>query len=91
MSKIYPFIQREFILDQKTILCNQVLNMFYAITNCHGWIKSDKDKVVVRLEPLQQHSRRSAQMQFCRKLTQLAVITPGGKALQIEVGNSPID
>lgn len=70
---------------------NEYVDLFYAITNCHGWIKSEKDKVVVRLEPLQQHSRRSAQIQFCRKLTQLAVITPGGKALQIEVGNSPID
>ena len=35
--------------------------------------------------------RRSAQIKFCRKLTQLAVITPSGKALEIEVGHSPLD
>jgi hypothetical protein len=70
---------------------NEYVDLFYAITNCHGWIRSEKDKVVVRLEPLQQYSRHTAQIQFCRKLTQLAVVTPGGKILEIEVGDSPID
>jgi hypothetical protein len=70
---------------------NEYIDLFYAITNCHGWIKSEKNRVVVRLEPLQQYSRRTAQIQFCRKLTQLAVVTPGGKILEIEVGHSPIE
>jgi hypothetical protein len=68
---------------------NECVDLFYAITNCHGWIKSDNQKVIVRLEPLQQPSRRSAQIQFCRKLNDLAVTTPSGKLLQIEVGSSP--
>jgi len=46
--------------------------------------------VTVRLEPLQQPSRRAAQEQFCRKLTGLKATTPTGKALVIEVGQSPL-
>jgi len=69
---------------------NEYIDLFYAITNCHGWIKSEKDKVTVRLEPLQQPSRRAAQEQFCRKLTGLGAITPAGKSLVIEVGQSPL-
>jgi len=64
--------------------------VFYAITNCHGWIRSDNKKVTVRLEPLQQPSRLAAQKQFCRKLSQLRVVTPAGKLLQLEVGDSPL-
>ena len=69
---------------------DEYIDLFYAITNCHGWIKSDAKKVTVRLEPLQQPSRLAAQQQFCRKLSQLRVVTPAGKLLQIEVGNSPL-
>ena len=69
---------------------NEYIDLFYAITNCHGWIKSEARKVTVRLEPLQQPSRLAAQQQFCRKLTQLRVVTPAGKLLQIEVGDSPL-
>ena len=69
---------------------NEYIDLFYAITDCHGWIKSEKNQVTVRLEPLRQPSRRAAQEQFCRKLTQLGAITPAGKALVIEVGKSPL-
>jgi len=69
---------------------NEYVDLFYAITSCHGWIKSDVKKVTVRLEPLQQPSRLAAQQQFCRKLNQLRAVTPAGKLLQIEVGNSPL-
>jgi transposase-like protein len=69
---------------------NEYVDLFYAITNCHGWIKSDSKKVTVRLEPLQQPSRLAAQKQFCRKLSQLRVVTPAGKLLQLEVGDSPL-
>ena len=33
---------------------NENVDLFYAITNCHGWVRSDSKKVTVRLEPLQQ-------------------------------------
>ena len=69
---------------------NEYIDLFYAITHCQGWIKSDKHTVTVRLEPLQQPSRRAAQEQFCRKLTSLNAITPAGKSLVIEVGPSPL-
>lgn len=69
---------------------NECVDLFYAITACHGWVKSTADEVIVRLEPLQQPKRRSAQEQLCRKLTSLAVQTPTGKYLTIEVGDSPL-
>ena len=69
---------------------NEYVDLFYAITNCHGWVRSDSKKVTVRLEPLQQPSRFAAQKQFCRKLSQLRVVTPAGKLLQLEVGDSPL-
>lgn len=68
---------------------NEYIDLFYAITQCHGWIKVDRGTVRVRLEPLQQPRRRAAQIQFCRSLSDMNVITPGGKQLQIEVGESP--
>jgi hypothetical protein len=69
---------------------NEVVDLFYAITSCHGWVKSTEQEVVVRLEPLQQEKRRRAQEQLCRKLTSLAVQTPTGKYMVIEVGDSPL-
>jgi len=69
---------------------DEYVDLFYAITQCHGWIKSEADKVVVRLEPLQQPIRRKMQEQFCKKLNALSAYIPIGKILQIEVGRSPI-
>ncbi len=69
---------------------NELVDLFYAITNCHGWIKNTKSEVIVRLEPLQQSKRRLAQEQLCRKLTSLGAQTPTGKWLVIEVGESPL-
>jgi hypothetical protein len=66
------------------------VDLLYAILNCHGWIRSDRRWVVVRLEPLQQPARRAAQEQLCRKLTGLGAKIPGGKWLRIEVGDSPL-
>lgn len=64
---------------------NELVDLFYAITNCHGWIKSTKTEVMVQLEPLQQPRRRLAQEQLCRKLTNLGARTPTGKWLVVEV------
>lgn len=68
---------------------NEVVDLFYAIADCHGWIKSTKTEVIVRLEPLQQRSRRMAQEELCRKLTNMGAQTPNGKWIKIEVGESP--
>ncbi|MCP4369608.1 MAG: hypothetical protein GY797_16080, partial [Deltaproteobacteria bacterium] len=53
----------------------EVVDLFYAIADCHGWIKSTKTEVIFRLEPLQQHSRRMAQEELCRKLTNMGAQT----------------
>ena len=66
------------------------VDLLYAILHCHGWIRSDRQWVVVRLEPLQQPARRYAQEQLCRKLSGLGAKIPGGKWLRIEVGDSPL-
>ena len=68
---------------------DEVVDLFYAITNCHGWVKSSKTEVIVRLEPIQQPKRRAAQEQLCRKLTSLCARLPSGKWMVIEVGESP--
>jgi hypothetical protein len=69
---------------------NEVVDLFYAITNCHGWIKSTEKEVTVRLEPMEQRSRCMAQEELCRKLTSLGAHTPTRKWLKIEVGDSPL-
>lgn len=68
---------------------NEIVDLFYAITNCHGWVRSNRTEVRVRLEPIQQPKRRAAQEQLCRKLTSLAARLPNGKWLVIEVGDTP--
>jgi transposase len=70
---------------------NEIVDLFYAISNCHGWIKSTKDTVTVRIEPLQQAGRRAAQIQLCKQLTAMGAQTPSGKFLVIEVGESPFN
>ena len=68
---------------------NEIVDLFYAITQCHGWVCSNKQEVRVRLEPLEQPGRRFAQEQLCRKLTCLATRLPTGKLMVIEVGEAP--
>ena len=69
---------------------NEVVDLFYAIANCHGWIKSTEKEVIVRLESLEQRGRCMAQEELCRKLTSLGAHTPTRKWLKIEVGDSPL-
>jgi len=69
---------------------NETVDLFYAITHCHGWIKVQPDQVIVRLEPLEQEKRRAAQEYLCRKLTHLYAKLKNGKRLVIDVGESPI-
>ena len=68
---------------------DELVDLFYAVTNCHGWIKSTKSAVTVRLEALEQPRHRLAQVQLCRRLTSLVARTPNGKCLIIEVGEVP--
>jgi len=68
---------------------NEVVDLFYAISDCHGWIKVTDKHVCVRLEPLQQAKRQLAQDHLCKKLTSLGAQTPGGKRMIYEVGPRP--
>ncbi len=68
---------------------NELVDLFYTISYCHGWIKNTKHEVIVRLEPLEQPKRRQAQEQFCRKLSEIRASLPTGKILRMEVGDSP--
>lgn len=69
---------------------NDLVDLFYAITSCRGWIKNEKEIITVRLEPLEQPKRRLAQERFCRKLTGLGASMPNGKWLVVEVGDTPL-
>ncbi len=69
---------------------NDLVDLFYAITHCHGWIRCTTNEVRVRLEPLQQAKRRTAQEYLCRKLTSFGAQTPMGKRLVVEVGENPL-
>ncbi len=69
---------------------NELIDLFYAITTAHGWVKNEKDRVTVRIEPVQRPKRRAAQEQFCRKLNSLGAQLPNGKWVIVEVGGSPI-
>ncbi len=68
---------------------NEVVDLFYAITECHGWIKVTKESVHFRLEPLSQPKRRAAQNVFCRLITDMGAYTPNGKRMIVEVGERP--
>lgn len=65
---------------------NEVVDLFYAITKCHGAIKVTPAEVLVSLEPLEQKGRRSAQDSLCKKLSALEATLPTGKVLRIGVG-----
>ena len=66
------------------------VDLLYAILHCQGCIRSDRQWVVVPLEPLLQPARRYVQEQLCRKLSGLGAKIPGGKWLRIEGGDSPL-
>ena len=66
----------------------EYVDLLYAITQCHGWIRCDSEQVRVQLEPLEQPSRHAAQEQLCRKLNSLNATTPQGKKMIIEVGST---
>jgi hypothetical protein len=96
---IFDFVTTSVWNARKKMVCwlseyydeeNDLVDLFYAITSTHGWVKSEKSQVTVRLEPIQQPKRRAAQEQFCRKLNSLGAQLPNGKWIIVEVGESPL-
>ena len=66
-----------------------LLPVLDAITRSRGWIKSSKDTIVVRLEPLETPRFRDAQIQLCRYLNDQKIKLPNGKLLQYDVAENP--
>ena len=66
---------------------SDVVDLFYAITECQGWIKVTSHEVIVKLEPLQQPRRRAAQEYLCRKLNSTKATISGGRYLSVVVGS----
>jgi len=62
-----------------------VVDLFYAIINCQGKIQISAKEIRVTLEPLQQSSRRVAQIDFCKRLTEMGAKTPMKKSMIIQV------
>ncbi len=75
------------ILEQLYPYKNDVVDLFYAIINCHGTIQISGTEIRVILEPLQQSSRRAAQIDFCKKLTQIGAKTTMKKSMIIQVAH----
>jgi len=68
-----------------------LLPVLDAITSSNGWIKSTKEMLVVRLEPLETARFRDAQIQLCRHLNSQKVKLPNGKLLQYDVAKNPFN
>jgi len=66
---------------------NDIVDLYQAIINCQGKVQVNKNQVIVTLEPLQQKSRRVAQIDFCKYLTSLYAKTPDKKHLIVQVAN----
>lgn len=75
------------ILGQYYPFKNDLVDLFYAIIHCHGSLRINEKEIKVVLEPLEQRSRRAAQIDFCRRLTGLGAKTPGGKRMIIQVAD----
>lgn len=67
---------------------NEVVDLYYAITNCSGKTQITKNQIIVTIEPLEQRSRRMAQIDFCRHLTALNVKTPDKKQFILQVAKN---
>jgi len=60
-----------------------------AITQSRGWVRSTKEVLEVRLEPLETARFRTAQIQLCRSLNEKAIRLSNGKRLLYDVGPAP--
>lgn len=77
-------IFRGFLSNERDLL--PVLD---AITQSRGWIKSTKEAMVIRLEPLETSRFKAAQIQLCRYLNEQEIRLENGKRLLYDVGPDP--
>lgn len=60
-----------------------------AITKGRGWIRSSRQAIEIRLEPLERPRFKSAQIQLCRALNEKRIRLQNGKRLMFDVGPAP--
>ena len=60
-----------------------------AITNSRGWVRSTREAIEIRLEPLETPGFRAAQIQLCRALNEKNIKLKNGKRLLYDVGPAP--
>ncbi len=73
-------ILKEFLPNERDLI-----PVLEAITKCKGIIKSNKDTMVITLEPLERPQFRQAQIQFCRKLNNMNATFDNGKLILFDV------
>ncbi len=71
---------KEYLPDERDLI-----PVLEAITKCKGIIKSTKDSVIVKLEPLERQKFRQAQIQFCRRLNDMEAKLDNGKKIFFDV------
>lgn len=74
-------IFREYLPNERDLL-----SVLEAITKGKGKVKSTKDSLIVKLEPLERPQFRHAQEQLCRRLNQMNVKLHNSKTLMFDVG-----
>ena len=72
---------KEYLPDERDLI-----PVLEAITKCKGVVKSTKDSVIVKLEPLERQKFRQAQIQFCRRLNDMGAKLDNGKKIFFDVG-----
>ena len=77
-------IFKEFLPNERDI--RPVLE---AITESRGWIKSTREAIEIRLEPLETPRYKAAQIQLCRYLNEKEIRLQNGKRLLYDVGPDP--
>jgi transposase len=60
-----------------------------AITSSRGWVRSTKEVVEIRMEPLDIPRFKAAQIQLCRALNEKQIRLKNGKLLLYDVGADP--
>ena len=73
-------ILKEFLPDERDLI-----PVLEAITKCRGIVKSTKNSITIKLEPLERPKFRQAQIQFCRRLNQMNAKLDNGKEIIFDV------
>lgn len=73
-------VLKEYLPDERDLI-----PVLEAITKCRGIVKSTKDTITIKLEPLDRPKFRQAQIQFCRRLNEMNAKMDNGKKIFFDV------